>query len=244
MLGEEVSRMDEIRAGIRDIDARQPDGPVYPQAPIPGEVLGEGPGGMHLSDLELETLWPTVPEDAKPGDEGLINELSVPQRLALPAAFHRPVYDDLGTPHLWHCAVCWGDGWSTQWPCEPATKDGTAVVLDPKGVAEARGTFAAADAELHRLAEWVLANCPGEPSQEGGVVDTVIRLIGSARADGAAEAEEERADLERQNVELGKTIDAEQRKLRAIQQVHVWTNEDGRQFLFADDVRGALGIPS
>jgi len=50
-------------------------------------------------------------------------------------------------------------------------------------VAEARGTFAAADSEQDRLAEWVLANCPGEPSQDGGVVDTVIRLITSARAD-------------------------------------------------------------
>lgn len=57
-------------------------------------------------------------------------------------------------------------------------------------IAEARDTFAAADSEQRRLAEWVLANCPGEPSQDGGVVDTVIRLITSARADGAAEERE------------------------------------------------------
>lgn len=97
-----------------------------------------GPHGP-LSDLELETLWPEVPADARPGDDGLISELSVPQRLALPAAFHRPVWDDLGRPSLFHCAVCWGDGWTTQWPCAAAAKEGGSVVLDPKGVAEARG---------------------------------------------------------------------------------------------------------
>lgn len=119
-----------------------------------GEVLG--PFGNVLTELELETLWSEVPADAKPGDDGLIGELSVPQRLALPAAFHRPVYDDLGTPHLWHCAVCWGDGWCSAWPCEPAAKDGGAVVLDPKGVAQARADGAAEErgAILAELAEF------------------------------------------------------------------------------------------
>ena len=32
-------------------------------------------------------------------------------------------------------------------------------------------------------------------------------------------------------------------KVGAVERVHVWTNEDGKQFLFAEDVREALGLP-
>jgi hypothetical protein len=46
------------------------------------------------------------------------------QRVALPAEHHRPVFDGLGEPHSWICAVCWGDGWQTSWPCEAATVGG------------------------------------------------------------------------------------------------------------------------
>lgn len=93
------------------------------------------------SETDRETLWPTVPADAKPGDDALLSELSAPQRLALPAAFHRPYWMGSSSPPLWICAACWGDGWSTAWPCEPARLDGGTVVLDPKAVlaAEQRG---------------------------------------------------------------------------------------------------------
>lgn len=40
---------------------------------------------------------------------------------------HQPHWDGLGQPHSWICSICWGDGWTTAWPCEIATKHGKAV---------------------------------------------------------------------------------------------------------------------
>lgn len=140
-----------------------------------GPVLG----GIEMSELDLETLWPTVPADAKPGDDGLINELSVPQRLALPAAFHRPVWDDLGRPHLWHCAVCWGDGWTTQWPCEVARRDGGPVVLDPRGLSSAHEEGERKGAEKER--ERILAELAAH-------ADSARRARDAARLDAPHEA--------------------------------------------------------
>jgi hypothetical protein len=54
-------------------------------------------------------------------------ELTDEERLALPAEFHRPVFDGLGAPHSWICSACWGDGFTTSWPCEPATRGGLTV---------------------------------------------------------------------------------------------------------------------
>jgi hypothetical protein len=51
-------------------------------------------------------------------------ELTETERLALPAVNHRPVFEGLGRPNAWICGVCWGDGWVTKWPCEPATRGG------------------------------------------------------------------------------------------------------------------------
>lgn len=55
---------------------------------------------------------------------GEVIELSEAARQALPAIYHRPVFDGLAKPHSWICAVCWGDGWTCRWPCEPATTGG------------------------------------------------------------------------------------------------------------------------
>lgn len=55
---------------------------------------------------------------------GDLVELDEVERQALPAVYHRPVFDGLGEPHSWICAVCWGDGWQTSWPCQPATAGG------------------------------------------------------------------------------------------------------------------------
>ena len=60
-------------------------------------------------------------------DLDYVAEIPEGERVLLPATWHRPWWDGLGTPHLWHCTVCWGDGWTTQWPCEPATKGGKAL---------------------------------------------------------------------------------------------------------------------
>jgi hypothetical protein len=53
-----------------------------------------------------------------------LQEMTDEERCALPAVEHRPVFDGMGFPHSWICAVCWGDGWQTSWPCGPATKGG------------------------------------------------------------------------------------------------------------------------
>lgn len=53
-----------------------------------------------------------------------VEYLSEEERIALPAVYHRPVWDALGEPHTWICAACWGDGWTTRWPCRPATVGG------------------------------------------------------------------------------------------------------------------------
>jgi hypothetical protein len=51
-------------------------------------------------------------------------EMEEAERIALPAIHHRPVFDGLASPHSWICAVCWGDGWTSGWPCAPATAGG------------------------------------------------------------------------------------------------------------------------
>lgn len=53
--------------------------------------------------------------------------LTYEERQALPAEYHQPHWDGLGTPHSWICQVCWDDGLQTFWPCEPATRGGKAV---------------------------------------------------------------------------------------------------------------------
>ncbi|MFD9047624.1 hypothetical protein [Streptomyces zaomyceticus] len=61
-------------------------------------------------------------------------DLTDEQRIALPARFHTPVFDGLGRPNAWLCQVCWGDGWVSQWPCNPAQQQG-AQVFTSEGVA-------------------------------------------------------------------------------------------------------------
>lgn len=66
--------------------------------------------------MSTETTAPPMPRD--------LCEMTDEQRVALPAIYHRPVFDGLGMPHSWICSACWGDCWQTSWPCEPATKGG------------------------------------------------------------------------------------------------------------------------
>jgi len=73
------------------------------------------------------------------------------QRAQLPARFHTPVYSADSTPKGWHCAVCWGDGWGTQWPCKAAVEHGNEV-FTPEHLAErARADLPKALAEVRRL---------------------------------------------------------------------------------------------
>lgn len=54
-----------------------------------------------------------------------INEMTDEQRVALPAIYHRPVFFGYIEPPSWICDICWGEGWTTGWPCAPArTREG------------------------------------------------------------------------------------------------------------------------
>ncbi len=55
-----------------------------------------------------------------------ISTMSFEQRQQLPAIYHRPVFNDLGRPTVWMCAVCWDDDAATvtPWPCLPAQAGG------------------------------------------------------------------------------------------------------------------------
>lgn len=77
------------------------------------------------------------PDPAIHPDHGWMDELTAEQRAALPAVYHRPYYDGLSSPALWCCAVCWGDGWTTQWPCAPAY-DGAVELAESLRVGWAR----------------------------------------------------------------------------------------------------------
>lgn len=71
----------------------------------------------------VDLPWP-APPPGSPYAQMWITELTEDQRKALPAHYHRPFFDALSTPSAWVCEVCWGDGWSTQWPCLPARDGG------------------------------------------------------------------------------------------------------------------------
>ncbi|MER7361872.1 hypothetical protein [Nonomuraea wenchangensis] len=49
------------------------------------------------------------------------------ERRKLPARFHIPVWDGVGRPNAWLCAVCWGDGVVYEWPCKTAVEHGGEV---------------------------------------------------------------------------------------------------------------------
>ena len=59
--------------------------------------------------------------------EELVDLDTMEQREALPAVYHRPVFDDLIRPRGWFCEVCWLEGEITGWPCEPAIKGGLEI---------------------------------------------------------------------------------------------------------------------
>ncbi|MFD5491529.1 hypothetical protein ACFWH4_00970 [Streptomyces sp. NPDC127091] len=68
-------------------------------------------------------------------DYEILAGFSLEENAKLPARFHVPVFDDLGKPNSWLCAVCWEEGTVTGWPCATATKYGTQV-FSPQHEAE------------------------------------------------------------------------------------------------------------
>lgn len=79
----------------------------------------------------------------------LITGLSEEELAALPARFHVPAFVESSTPKAWVCAVCWGDGWSTQWPCKTAVEQGLRV-FTAEDYAETRAKRQAAELAEHR----------------------------------------------------------------------------------------------
>ena len=67
---------------------------------------------------EIKTLSTLALTQGDPG------ELTYEQRVALPAPFHKPLFDGLGKPNSWICAVCWDESLQTSWPCTPAVVGG------------------------------------------------------------------------------------------------------------------------
>jgi hypothetical protein len=61
-----------------------------------------------------------------PGYE-LLAGMSAEELTALPPRFHVPVFMDTCTPKAWVCSVCWGEGWTSAWPCAAATEHGNEV---------------------------------------------------------------------------------------------------------------------
>ncbi|MCX5253544.1 hypothetical protein OOK27_05075 [Streptomyces canus] len=74
---------------------------------------------------------------------------SLEENEQLPARFHVPVFDDLGKPNSWLCAVCWEEGTVVGWPCATAVKYGTEV-FTPLDKAETAQEKQAAELAAYR----------------------------------------------------------------------------------------------
>ncbi|MEV6833532.1 hypothetical protein AB0N17_03210 [Streptomyces sp. NPDC051133] len=98
----------------------------------------------------------------------LITGMSEEEVWALPARFHVPVFLDSCTPKAWVCAVCWGDGWNTQWPCKTAQDHGAAV-FTPAHQAETAAKKQAAELAAYRALE--LGDLDGRMSASCGNPD-------------------------------------------------------------------------
>jgi hypothetical protein len=81
-------------------------------------------------------------------DYELLAGFSIEENRKLPARFHVPVFDALGKPNMWLCAVCWEDGEVSQWPCATAQKYGTEVFTPQHEAETAQKKQAARIAEL------------------------------------------------------------------------------------------------
>lgn len=133
------------------------------------------------------------PPDA-PSDEDLA-DLTDDEKAALPARFHTPVWEGLAVPHSWVCAVCYGDGWTTAWPCKTALRHGESVFTPEHQAIRARDDMPALLAEVK-----LLATITGQQHAE---IDRIRRERTEARA--------RVAELEQQLARLTKDYTAEER---------------------------------
>jgi hypothetical protein len=119
-----------------------------------------------------------LPAPDAPGYE-LIAGMTEEEVWALPARFHVPVFMESSTPNAWVCAVCWGDGWNTQWPCKTAQDHGSRV-FTPEHDAETAAKRRAAELEQLRKDRDAFRD------QRNAVFTTNQRLIGEVEAAGQA----------------------------------------------------------
>jgi hypothetical protein len=91
-----------------------------------------------------------IPAPDTPDHEDL-SDMTDEQKAALPARFHTPVWEGNAVPHSWVCAVCWGDGWVTRWPCKTAVQYGAEVFTPEHQAVRAEQDVPALLAEVRRL---------------------------------------------------------------------------------------------
>jgi len=110
---------DRLQAARRVLDG-------LPAAKDPARYLAAAMEAREYVAVRQAVGGPSGPRKPAPEPEAmrLAAEMTEEERVALPAECHRPVWNGLGTPHLWACAVCWGEGTMTSWPCEPARAGG------------------------------------------------------------------------------------------------------------------------
>ncbi|MET9656364.1 hypothetical protein [Streptomyces sp. NPDC006510] len=105
--------------------------------------------GRQVEHDECAQRATLLPAPDAPGYE-LITGLSEEELAALPPRFHVPAFMESSTPKMWVCAVCWGDGWVTGWPCKTAVKHGLRV-FTPEHDAETAAKRQAAELEhIHK----------------------------------------------------------------------------------------------
>jgi hypothetical protein len=82
--------------------------------------------GEKVEHSECAARAQLLPAPDMPDFEDLA-DLTDDEKAELPARFHIPVWIEDVTPQAWVCQVCWGDGWTSGWPCATATKHGGKV---------------------------------------------------------------------------------------------------------------------
>jgi hypothetical protein len=89
---------------------------------------------------------------------------------------------------------------------------------------------------------WCGCNWPCDAKTLADEVERLtLRVEGAAATEALHEAARDRLIDERNLAHA--VAESAQAKLRAVETLHVWTNEDGRRFVFADDLAVALRIP-
>ena len=153
---------DDFWAQARDEDAAARGRKADPSAC--GTCRGNVAAGGQVEHDGCAQRATLIPAPDTPGYE-LLTGLSEEELAALPARFHVPAYMESSSPQMWVCAVCWGEGWVTQWPCKTAVKHGLRVFTDQHDAETAakRQTAALATAKAETVqAQARIAELEGE----------------------------------------------------------------------------------